>query len=330
MAPLLSVVIPTFNRCEMVTTCVEGVLSMSPPGTQVIVVDDGSTDRTTEVLAKFGSDIRYVWQENAGPSAARNLGASLSSGEYLTFLDSDDHWIPGGPEALLDVLETHRQVPAVFGDALFGNETEGYRSFVSFYGGDDFQTCLGEQLAKDVWWCSQWTFLRRMLIRNVVFPGSLFWRRTVFESLGGFNPAIRFAEDWDLSLRLVASTNLAFYSGGPTSIYNWHEGARLTSESEAMTAGYIAVLESVLIRVNVPIVERKAIENTLGQHYAHRAHGEFMSGDLKTARRYYAEWLRRFGFDKKVASRWLASYGSRPLVERLRKARRILARGADE
>jgi glycosyltransferase involved in cell wall biosynthesis len=88
----VTVVIPTFNRCEFVTNAVESVLSQTHQDREVIVVDDGSTDGTGAVLAQYGTALHYLYQPNRGVSAARNAGIMAAAGEWVAFLDSDDEW----------------------------------------------------------------------------------------------------------------------------------------------------------------------------------------------------------------------------------------------
>ena len=88
----VSVVIPTYNRADLLGDAIASALAQSVPPTEVIVVDDASTDSTADVVARFGTPVRYFRQERAGQSAARNFGASLAAGEYIAMLDSDDTW----------------------------------------------------------------------------------------------------------------------------------------------------------------------------------------------------------------------------------------------
>ena len=90
--PLVSVVIPTFNRAKVVTRAIDSVLEQTYRNCEVIVVDDGSTDDTADVLRSYKDKIVYIQQKNAGPSAARNRGIRESKGEFIAFLDSDDLW----------------------------------------------------------------------------------------------------------------------------------------------------------------------------------------------------------------------------------------------
>jgi glycosyltransferase involved in cell wall biosynthesis len=91
---LFSVVVPTYNRAQYLRKALESVLTQDCQDFDIIVVDDGSTDTTAQVLATFGDKIRILHQENKGPGAARNLGVQNSTCEYVAFLDSDDFWFP--------------------------------------------------------------------------------------------------------------------------------------------------------------------------------------------------------------------------------------------
>ncbi len=91
--PLVSVVIPTYNRSDYIVETIESVLSQEYSSLEIIVIDDGSTDGTREIVKnRFGSDVQYIWQENSERGASRNHGLRLARGELISFLDSDDLW----------------------------------------------------------------------------------------------------------------------------------------------------------------------------------------------------------------------------------------------
>ena len=93
--PSVSVIIPTFNRCGFLGRAVDSVLEQTGPSFELIVVDDGSTDTTFDLLAGYGDRIEMIRQSNLGVSAARNAGIRSARGEYIALLDSDDYWLPG-------------------------------------------------------------------------------------------------------------------------------------------------------------------------------------------------------------------------------------------
>jgi glycosyltransferase involved in cell wall biosynthesis len=110
--PRFSVVIPCYNRADLVAKAVASVLAQTYADFEIIVVDDGSTDQTPHVLAGFGTQITALRQENAGPGAARNLGISRATGQYIAFLDSDDLWFPW-TLATIDRTVREQGAPAV-------------------------------------------------------------------------------------------------------------------------------------------------------------------------------------------------------------------------
>jgi Predicted glycosyltransferases len=101
----VSVIIPTYNRAELICEAINSVLTQTYNDFELIVVDDGSTDNTSDLLAGYANRIKYIKQDNAGVSAARNAGISLSKGEYIAFLDSDDMWLTEKLEKSMKFLE---------------------------------------------------------------------------------------------------------------------------------------------------------------------------------------------------------------------------------
>src|SRR3990172_2985097 len=114
--PLVSVVIPTYNSAQFIGEAVRSVLEQTYSHHEVIVVDDGSTDNSEDVLRLFGERIQYIHQENRGPSAARNGGIRLAKGDYICFLDADDLWLPGELEVQVSFMGCHKDVGLVLSD----------------------------------------------------------------------------------------------------------------------------------------------------------------------------------------------------------------------
>ncbi|HWC58680.1 MAG TPA: glycosyltransferase family A protein, partial [Verrucomicrobiae bacterium] len=115
---LFSVVIPTFNRATLLHEALDSIFAQTFTDYEVIVVDDGSSDETLQMLANYGNRIRVFQQKNQGPGAARNLGAQHATGEYLAFLDSDDQWFPWTLEAYHEILLRHQFPSFVVGKPL--------------------------------------------------------------------------------------------------------------------------------------------------------------------------------------------------------------------
>lgn len=198
-SPLLSVVIPTWNRAHVVCEAVESALGQRAGRVEVIVVDDGSTDDTAGLLARrFGSRIRLLrTPRRRGVGAARNAGARLAGGELLAFLDSDDLWLPGKLDAELRAFERFPEAEAVVSDSL--NFLEGRADERSRF-------VLNGLLAASqgrVRWMSECRWLWTNS-ENGAATVSITLRRGASARLGGalFAEDIACCEDWEFQMRL--------------------------------------------------------------------------------------------------------------------------------
>lgn len=197
--PLLSVVIPTWNRARLVFEAVESALSQRIGQVEVIVVDDGSTDDTANILTRnFGSRIHLLrLPSRRGVSAARNAGARLASGELLAFLDSDDLWLPGKLDAELRVLEQFPDAEAVVSDSL--RFVEGQADDLTRFELTGLLTAAQGQarLASEC----QWLWTNSM---KAVQMSSLILRRKALAHLEGdlFAEDLVWCEDWEFQMRI--------------------------------------------------------------------------------------------------------------------------------
>ncbi len=193
MNPLVSVIIPTFNRAGVVTRAIDSVLGQTYRPVEVIVVDDGSTDATPEVLKSYGNAIVSVVQDNAGPSAARNRGVRESRGDLIAFLDSDDLWLASKLERQVDLLQrAGENVPCCLCDTRMGKADSQERS--SF------------QIARVILDEPQGLWVNPGLVlatRFVLFCQAALIRRGFLLDCGGFDERLWLMEDHDLALRLA-------------------------------------------------------------------------------------------------------------------------------
>ena len=112
--PKVSVIIPAYNCAHYICHAVDSVLAQTFPDFELVVVDDGSTDNTRELLKQYGSQIKYIYQQNKDMTAARNTGINHSSGEYIAFLDSDDIWLANKLERQIVLLDQAPEVGLVY------------------------------------------------------------------------------------------------------------------------------------------------------------------------------------------------------------------------
>ena len=122
-AARVSVIIPTYNRADLIGETIESVLKQTFDDFEIIIVDDGSTDATGEVVRKFDGPIKYLYQDNRGRSCARNRGFEASSGDYVCFLDSDDVLKPMMIERQVSLLDSNSNLGFVYSDYQFINQT---------------------------------------------------------------------------------------------------------------------------------------------------------------------------------------------------------------
>jgi glycosyltransferase involved in cell wall biosynthesis len=187
-----SVIIPVFNGEAYVGNAIASALSQTERDIEVIVVDDGSTDATGDVVRAFSDPrLQLIKQRNAGPSAARNRGITASSGEWVGFLDADDSW---RPEKVAAHLKRADEVPEA---------GLTYSSVVV----RDRDGALVQILQADV---EGW-MLERLLFGNIIWGGgsSTLVRRDVFERVGCFDPEIKYGEDWEMWLRAASAFQFA-------------------------------------------------------------------------------------------------------------------------
>lgn len=180
----VSVVIPTYNREDRLSSAIRSVLEQTAPPSEIIVVDDGSTDGTP-ALVRAMPEVRYLRQENQGVSAARNHGIRAAQHDWIALLDSDDEWLPRKVERQWDALEREPKFRFCHTDEIWirkGRRVNPMKKHAK-RGGHIFQHCLP---------------------LCVISPSSTLLHRDLFERFGMFDPELPVCEDYDLWLRICA------------------------------------------------------------------------------------------------------------------------------
>jgi len=205
--PLVSVIIPTYNRREPLTEAVASVLAQSHAALELIVVDDGSDDGTAAFLAERFNDarLRLISQENLGVSAARNRGAREASGDWLAFLDSDDSWLPEKLERQLAVTLARPDCPVSYTEEIW-------------YRHGRWANPRNVHAKQDGW------IFEQCLALCIISPSSVMMRRDVWDELGGFDESLVACEDYDLWLRLSVRYPVCLVDEKLIIKRNGHEG----------------------------------------------------------------------------------------------------------
>lgn len=196
---LVSVIIPTYNRVSYLQIAIDSVLNQTYSNLELIIIDDGSTDNTREVIQrKYGERVIYIWQENQGESVARNRGISMARGEYIAFLDSDDYWVSNKLETQVAYLSVKGRagVACVFSTVWLVDES----------GRKIEENPKGNiKSKKDI-------SFESLLTKNVILvpPSNVLVRTSCLQETGGFDPSIQYGEDKDLLLRLRAKWDFGY------------------------------------------------------------------------------------------------------------------------
>ncbi len=183
--PFISVIIPTYNRAELVLRAVDSVLAQTFEDFELIVVDDGSTDDTVSALKPYKDRLRLIVQSHAGVSAARNHGLSIAQSELIAFLDSDDYWLP-------EKLDVQARFFSKNPKALIcQTEETWFRHGRRVNPGTKHRKPSGEAFYRSLELC-------------LISPSSVMMRRKLFETVGTFDENLPACEDYDLWLRVTA------------------------------------------------------------------------------------------------------------------------------
>jgi glycosyltransferase involved in cell wall biosynthesis len=261
--PLVTVIIPCYNRDRFVREAVDSALGQTYPRIEVVAVDDGSTDDTLGILQSYGDRIRLVQQKNSGTPSARNAGIGAARGDYLAWLDSDDAW---EPEKIARQIDAARKWPqaALIHTRCLSIDADGRALPVS---GSDLAE-HDDAIENDI--------LPRLFVHCWPNTSSSLVKRSILDKVGLFDPGF-YKEDWELYLRIAGAGHPFAYIGSRLTRYRIHG----ESKTGALIANAIGV-----IRI------RECIE-------AHRA--EWLShcpcADADRDRRAVARHLREFAKD---------------------------------
>lgn len=243
----VSVIIPTFNRADVLVRAIESVLQQSLPAKEIIVIDDGSADKTQHVVGEWQLaaviPISYIYQHNSGVSAARNNGIRHATGEWIAFLDSDDAWLPDKLKKQADLIEQHP------GFRLCHTQERWIRNGVRVNqmkkhaksGGYIFQQCLP---------------------LCVISPSSAVIHRLLFDDIGLFDETLPACEDYDLWLRICAHEAVLFVNTPQVLKYGGHDD-QLSRKHWGMDRFRIQALQNILQKPGLNKSQKQLVYKTL-------------------------------------------------------------------
>lgn len=227
--PSVSVVIPCYNAEAWVAECIDSCLKQTLRDIEIIVVDDGSTDRSRNVLQQYSGRIELICQPNAGGCAARNAGFRQSRGEFIQFLDADDYLLPEKIQSQRDCL-IETGADAVYGDWRHQHHEPDQRVWLEAPEISGKQDDVLFSLLNG-WWVS---------------PAALLFRRSIVETVSGWDQSLKAAQDRDFFTRVAMQTKKVVYQPGCHSIYRRYGNVTVsTGNSERYFNSHLAVTEKM-------------------------------------------------------------------------------------
>ncbi len=199
----VSVIIPTYNRAQCVCRAIDSVLRQTYADHEIIVVDDGSTDNTKDVLLKYNGRIKYVHQPNGGISNARNHGIRVSTGEYIAFLDSDDEWVPEKLAVQLKLLESNKKLGIVCSKMIILDED-----------GRECGMKPEERTGRN--------FRELIEIGGDLPTSSVMTRRECFDKVGMFDESLPMMEDFEMWVRIASQYDIHIFTKEALAYYHKH------------------------------------------------------------------------------------------------------------
>ncbi len=278
-SPKVTVIIPSYNRASFIRETVESVLGQIYENIDLVVVDDGSTDGSLEILESYRDRIKLLRHEggaNKGQSASINLGMRSSEGEYIAILDSDDTWAPKKIAIQVEYLQQHPDVGLVYVNEIIIDENgvEQYKIFPS----NHLETSDPGAVLLDCYFR---------------VPTNALVRRSVFEVAGEFDESMRSSQDHDMAIRLTEVTKIAFLNE-PVSYYRKHKDSLSFTNTRRRWETGFRILEMAAKRYpykRSTIRHRRAVLNfRLGQclllekKYVHAAARFILAGILDPLR----------------------------------------------
>lgn len=308
--PPTSVIIPTFNCAPFIASTIESVLRQTAKVAEIIVVDDGSTDGTKQVLAQFGNAIRYLDQKNAGLSVARNRGIAEARGEFIALLDADDIWRGDKIELQAGLLAKHKDIEAVFSD---------YQNFR----GPVFERPYFQDIAllaqlqvekldgaglKVV----DRDFFRKILRHHVILPSTFIARKACVERVGMFDPSFRIVQDTHLWLRMSKQCTFAFIDA-PLVDRRLREGSLITDDSNFIDE-CIVMMQGLPKQIDSLTSEELGSIREASDHWYRQAYRMYRTGPGRFTRSYLFHRILRRDFRRRPLGLFLLALAPEYIV----------------
>ena len=318
-APSFSLVIPAYNRAHLISETIDSALAQDTPFAEIIVVDDGSTDNTLEVLGRYGSRITVIATANQGVQSARNTGIRAATSDYATLCDSDDLLEPGFLNAFSTWLAANPSCDVLYSNFLSFNQSTVFNDRLSYAPAGVYN----DLPANGAVWLDVPDLLARVIKFQILFPTGSTVRRAMYDVIGGYDPAFNGvgAEDFEFVLRAVARVKVGFCTR-PLARIRRHDGND-SSDQLRQVQGEITIMEHALQHHRGLDAYRPAFDAGMDEKCAYVFDAAFARGDFALASRTLKKFVKQPGDKRFMIKRAILnspSFVRRPLW-RLTQAR---------
>ncbi len=276
--PLVSIVTPSYNQCQFLEKTILSVLDQDYPSIEYIIIDDGSTDGSVEIIKKYERHLAY-WESrpNRGQSDAINTGWKRAKGEILAYLNSDDVYMPGAVSTVVEYLSQHPEIAIVYGDCMMITEDD---EEISIYRAKPFN--YRKVLEKGI---------------NPILQPSAFIRREVLSRVGYLDPDLYAAMDWDFWLRSAMYYKFA-YIQKCLSGYRLHHDSKSVNPAKRLKAAsdYIRIYNKLLSHPDFPEDLCRKRRRLMSRAYFIAAQAYYSGMEFGKARKYMLKAMLLFPF----------------------------------
>jgi len=251
MNPLVSIVITTYNYADYLRTCLDSVLVQTYENYEIIVINDGSTDHTDEVIAPYlkNERIKYIKQKNAGQTVAKNNGIRQSSGDFIAFLDADDYWMAEKLKKQLSLFATDQELGVVYTLASWVDENDNPRK-------------INAPKPHRGW------ITNNMIIDNFVPFSSALVKKECFDKAGNFDESLDMGIDWELWLRISKYFKFAYVDERLIAYRVGHPGQMSKKqEKRQQQADFIS---ERFVKQNPGLISKRALRKAEANTYKYR------------------------------------------------------------
>lgn len=293
---MFSVIIPAYNAERFLHIAIESVLRQTNPDFEIIVVDDGSHDNTRTVVSQFQDNrLKYIYQDNAGVSAARNTGIKKASGSHICFLDADDEWLPSHLETLAELIETYPACKVFITGYQYRLTTGEVVPHTARLLKSVFQSTFQSDNGYDLLWKYGY----------IMHTNSVCCVKAAFDDVGYFAVGVKNGEDDDMWYRLLAYYSIAV-SKKMTTIYN-RENSRATAVTNLVQDWvFLKRVDEIMGSSRVSEEKKVSLRKLLERKKLSRIRKEILKGSKASAFKKLIQLDASILFGKKYLQTWAA------------------------